>query len=696
MSRYFVYLILFFLVGCGKTDSDNEPNSSEPADRPILVNSVDSANPLLIRNLDAIKKSGVLRVVTPRWDEYQFLPRQKTPANYYRAMVAEFAERNGLDIRWIYVDQFSQLTSTVLRGRADVIVANMTVTDARAKLLGFTVPVDHAQELLVVKASADLKDVHDLALGSIVVPKNSSFKQSLDDIAKPGWSLVEKEFSASPQALVDDVISGKYTATVVDSNVGEWLLTGLPVKSLGALGKAKDIAWAVHLQAQDLLHELNQFIHLYQIENTKASHLGDWPEIVKRRTLTMITRNSSDSYFMWRGELMGYEYDLVKRFAEDHKLYLDVVVADKEDMIDLLLAGEGDLVASSQAKLESRRARGVEFTETYNVVDEVLVGRKGLGIEGADQLSGHTVMVEAGSSYLKRLNTLKEEGADFKIVFPEDYVVDDETDIMGLVADGVVDFTVVDDHLAARELLDQPGLVAYFSVAAEVGHGWVVRKENTQLLAKLNAYIKSHFRGLYFNVTWQKYFDTERGIYLGRDPMLDVGQLSPYDVHIKEVALQHDFDWRMIVAQMYQESRFNPKARSHVGALGVMQVLPRTARDYGVENLYDPEVNIRVGVEYLGWVRQRFPKYIEPAERTLFALAGYNAGYGHVLDARRLAAQKGWDRNRWFGHVEKAMLLLSERKYARNARFGYVRGKEPVEYVRQIHRRYLGYVAMEP
>ena len=439
---------------------------------------------------------------------------------------------------------------------------------------------------------------------------------------------------------------------------------------------------------------MNQFIHAYQIENTKEFHTGDWPEIEKRKTLTMITRNSPDSYFMWRGELMGYEYDLVKRFAMDNKLYLDVVVADGQDMIDMLLAGEGDLVASSQAKLESRRARGVEFTRSYNVVDEVLIGRKGLEITAIDQLSGHTIMVEHGSSYLKRLKALQKDGADFKLLLPADLEIEDETDIMRLVAEGLVDFTVVDDHLAARELLDQPDLVAYFPIASSVGHGWAVRKDNEELLNKLNLYIKKHYRGLFFNVTWQKYFDSERGRYLGRDPMLDVGQLSPYDVYVKPTAKANDFDWRMIVAQMYQESRFNPNAKSHVGAMGLMQVLPRTASQYDVENLLDPESSIKVGVEYLGWVRERFPKQVEPAERTFFALAGYNAGHGHVNDARRLAAQKGWDRNRWFGHVEQAMLLLSQRKYSRKARYGYVRGKEPVEYVRQIQRRYLGYVTM--
>ncbi|MFC3152147.1 transporter substrate-binding domain-containing protein [Litoribrevibacter euphylliae] len=674
-----ILLFSLFLVACTKEPTDHASSAKT---------STAKSEP---RDLSDIYKSGVIRVLSPDWDQLDYLPREGTPANRYRAMITEFAIKHDLTIEWIYVDRFAQLSEKLLSGEGDLVVANMTVTKERSQQLLFTVPVEHIEEWLVVRPDPELKEVHDLALANIVVPQGSAFKVTLDKVAKPGWNVVEKAKNASPQALVDDVLSGRYTATVVDSNVGEWLLTGLDLSVLGSLGNPRDIAWAVHPESPNLLSALNQFLHEYQLAEVQSDYTGDWSEIVERRTLRMITRNSSDSYFMWRGELMGYEYDLIKKFADRHDLYLDVIVADGQDMIDLLLQGKGDLIASSQARLASRRARGVEFTRPYNVVDEVLIGRSGLELTSLEELSGFTVMVEANSSYREGLLALKQQGIDFQLVSPDDLEINDEADLMGLVTDGIVDFTVVDNHLAARELLDRPDLQVYLSVTADVGHGWAVRKDNKELLAKLNQYIKKHYRGLFFNVTWQKYFDTERGKFLGRDPLEISGQLSPYDSIVRPLAKDKRFDWRMIVSQMYQESRFNPKARSHVGAKGLMQVLPRTGKELGIHDLYNPEANIRAGVFYLDWVRDRFPKQLVPAERVLFALAGYNAGYGHVQDARRLARKKGWNPDQWFGSVEKAMLLLSKRKYYRNARFGYVRGREPVEYVRQIQRRYQGY-----
>ena len=164
---------------------------------------------------------------------------------------------------------------------------------------------------------------------------------------------------------------------------------------------------------------------------------------------------------------------------------------------------------------------------------------------------------------------------------------------------------------------------------------------------------------------------------------------------MKRHAEQYGFDWRLLVAQMYQESRFDPQAKSWAGALGLMQVLPRTARQMGFDgDLADPEIGIHAGVKYMAWMRERFDPELPVLDRMWFTLAGYNAGAEHVRDARRLARKKGWSSKRWFGNVERAMLLLSQRKYARKARHGFVRGREPVNYVRQIKQRYEAYVRL--
>jgi membrane-bound lytic murein transglycosylase F len=163
---------------------------------------------------------------------------------------------------------------------------------------------------------------------------------------------------------------------------------------------------------------------------------------------------------------------------------------------------------------------------------------------------------------------------------------------------------------------------------------------------------------------------------------------------VRQYAAQYNFDWRLVIAQMYQESRFDPLAKSWAGAKGLMQVMPRTARELGIRNLKDPRHGLEAGVKYLDWVRERFEPELPVKDRMWFTLAAYNAGVGHVRDARALARRQGWEPTRWFGNVERAILLLSKRKYARKAKHGYVRGSEPVKYVRQIRDRYLAYTKL--
>ena len=165
------------------------------------------------------------------------------------------------------------------------------------------------------------------------------------------------------------------------------------------------------------------------------------------------------------------------------------------------------------------------------------------------------------------------------------------------------------------------------------------------------------------------------------------GAISPYDDLAQKYADQYGFEWRLIVAQMYAESRFDPSVRSSAGARGLLQVLPRTAAEFGFHNLDDPEEGLHAGVRYLVWLLNRFEPTLPTADRMAFVLASYNAGYGHVKDARIVAKREGWDPDRWFDNVERAMLMLSRRDVANTVRYGYCRGSEPVRYVREILQR---------
>ena len=193
----------------------------------------------------------------------------------------------------------------------------------------------------------------------------------------------------------------------------------------------------------------------------------------------------------------------------------------------------------------------------------------------------------------------------------------------------------------------------------------------------------------------KRYFQNRKQVTTAKDKRAaKTGELSPYDALLKKYATRYGFDWRLMAAQAYVESEFNPKAKSWAGARGLFQVMPRTAEELGFSNLEDPEEGIHAGMKYMNHLMNRFNKSLPFRQRLRFALASYNVGLGHVQDARRLAKEQGLDPDRWFQNVEKAMLLLEKPKYCKKARFGYCRGSEPVQYVSKIQSLYDAYTEL--
>ena len=264
-------------------------------------------------------------------------------------------------------------------------------------------------------------------------------------------------------------------------------------------------------------------------------------------------------------------------------------------------------------------------------------------------------------------------------------------ELIQAVAEGRYDLTVADSHILNIEMTWRDDITGLINLTDKHPHAWAVHPESTELLEVMNGYLTRAYRGLHYNLSYAKYFQDAHFKPEEDTELFSPGRISPYDALVRKYAEEHGFDWRLIVAQMYQESRFDPNAQSWMGAVGLMQVLPRTAKQYGFTDLADPEASVEVGLIHMNWVRDRFPNHLAADDRIWFVLAAYNAGHGHVQDARRLAKRLGLDPDQWFDNVERAMLKLSEPEYARQARHGYVRGHEPVKYVRSIRQRYLAY-----
>ncbi len=195
----------------------------------------------------------------------------------------------------------------------------------------------------------------------------------------------------------------------------------------------------------------------------------------------------------------------------------------------------------------------------------------------------------------------------------------------------------------------------------------------------------------------QRYFEAPHNMRRVKEERATVvGYVSPYDEIIKIYSKRYGLDWRLMAAQAYEESRFNPKAQSWAGAQGLFQVMPATGLELGFSELFDVDVSTQVGIQHMYHLIERMDPRIAFNQRVRFALAAYNAGWGHIQDGRRLARQLGWDADTWFGNVEKSMLLLEQPKCYSRARHGYVRGSETVAYVSNIQNRYDHYVSLFP
>ncbi|MGB3618247.1 MAG: transporter substrate-binding domain-containing protein [Catalinimonas sp.] len=424
--------------------------------------------------------------------------------------------------------------------------------------------------------------------------------------------------------------------------------------------------------------------------------------------LTAITTYSATNYFLYRGRTMGYEYELLSWLADDLDLELEVIVAEDQDaLFDMLQNGEGDIVASGMTITRARKQR-VDFTHHHTTTRQMLVQRKPDDwrklathrlerklVRKQFQLVGESVHVRANSSYYNRLDHLSDEmGGDIDIVIVPGSLTTEQ--LIRQVAEGEIDYTVADEHIAKINAAYYPQLDAKTPVSFPQRVAWAVRKSSPELLAYVDAWIKQVRTTPDYHEIYRKYFTQAREFRERVDSEFyarNSGRISPYDSLIRHHADDLGWDWRLVASQIYQESRFREQARSWAGARGLMQMMPATARRYGVRNLSEPSQNIRGGIKYLSYLENFWEEIPDSTERVKFVLASYNAGEYHVRDAQHLTDKHGGDPDRW-DDVSEYLLKLSQPQYYNDpvVKYGYCRGREPYDYVRHILGRYGRYV----
>ncbi|PID57464.1 MAG: lytic transglycosylase F [Ignavibacteriae bacterium] len=432
-------------------------------------------------------------------------------------------------------------------------------------------------------------------------------------------------------------------------------------------------------------------------------------KIKKRGKLIAITGYNAYSYFIYKGKTMGYEYELLKRFAKRLGVDVEIKISKNlDEMFKLLEKGEGDLIAFNLT-VTKKRLEKVDFTEPLNLTRQVLVQRKPPNwrkltkqqidkqlLHSSLELENKIVYVRKSSSYKERLENLSHEiGGHIEIHEAPDSLSTE--DLIKDVAEGQIDFTISDDNIATLNQAFFPNIDigTYISLPQKIA--WAVKKGSVNFLEELNKWIEKMKKEIDYYVIYDRYYKY-RNYYKTRRKskyfLRDGKHISPYDKLLKIHSKKINWDWKLLASIIYEESRFQSDTKSWAGAQGLMQLLPETGYSFGASNLLNPEENIIAGIEYLKWLDNYWAKKVKnKKERIKFVLASYNIGFGHIDDARNLAEKYNANPNIWKGNVEKYLLNKSKPKYFNDevVKNGYSNGKETVAYVKNILQRYKRY-----
>lgn len=437
--------------------------------------------------------------------------------------------------------------------------------------------------------------------------------------------------------------------------------------------------------------------------HTRDRYVADIDEIKRRGVLRVLTRNSSATYFVARGAQRGFQLELARAFAETLGVRLAMVVPPTRDaLIEALLAGEGDMIAAGMS-VTPARAEKVRFTPPlFNAKRYFVTHRHTVKmVESIEDLTQFDIHLNFRSTTYATMKQLQAKtGRPLRLFDVEGDAEMEE--MLQRVSAGVYEATVAD--LSLVELAQAAGaeVEPRLQLGGERPKGWAVHPAAPGLAEAASAFVQKHRTSGLIRMMYARYFKPDsRFAARARDLEYRAdadGALSPFDELFKEAGRETGIDWRLLAAVAYSESRFNAKAQSRWGAVGLMQVLPNTAKRVGItKKLKDPRNNILAGARYLRRLAGIFGQAgVAKRQQMRFALAAYNSGLGHIFDARELAEQTGLDRNRWFHNVEEALKLKQDRRWHEKTKYGYARAAETVKYVSKIQTRYDVYVRHVP
>lgn len=421
----------------------------------------------------------------------------------------------------------------------------------------------------------------------------------------------------------------------------------------------------------------------------------DLPQILQRGELTAITLYSSTSYFQYKMQNMGYEYELINAFARSKGLKLHIKVAENiTRLTEMLENGEGDIIAYPITITNESKDK-FKFCGPEQTSSQILVQRANKGdtlLTDVTQLLGKKVYVKQGTIYHDRLKNLNTElGGGIEIENIQKDTVTTE-DLIEMVSQGIIPYTVSDENTAKLNRTYFWNIDIRMNISFPQRSSWVVRKNSQQLADAINRWANEKKNQPTYRAIIKRYFElSKQPIQIAMSEVKN-GVISSFDPIFKKYAPLIGWDWQLLASISYQESHFDPHVVSWAGAEGLMGIMPNTAKGLGVtpHELKDPDIGIRTGIECLRRFNQGFSSIENSHEKIKFTLAAYNAGIGHIYDARKLAEKYGKNPDVWDNNVDEFIRLKNDPFYYNDSvcKHGYLRGSETYRYVKEVIARY--------
>ncbi len=417
----------------------------------------------------------------------------------------------------------------------------------------------------------------------------------------------------------------------------------------------------------------------------------DQPKSIKEQgTLRIVSRNGPTSYFEDRTGATGFEYELARLFAEYLDVELEVTVLHSLEEIFESLEDNNVHLAAAGLTITEEREKRLNFSPTYMEIKQYVLYRAGTKRpKSPEDLAGKKITVMAQSSHSEILNRLKPDypGLHWRTATDVETV-----DLLDMLASKEIDYTILDSN----EYIANRGFYPRLNIAFEIGKpgrlAWAL--PGTITTPGLTDDLAAFFKEIKENGTLSQ---LEERFYSHSEQVNRIGSLTfnqaveqrlpKYKTMIEDIATEYGIDWRLLAAISYQESHWNPKARSPTGVRGMMMLTLPTAKEMSIKNRLDAEQSLRGGARYFNKILQRLPERVKEPDRTWFALAAYNVGMGHLEDARKITEGRGGNPSKW-ADVKDSLPLLSKRRWYKGTKHGYARGNEPVTYVQNIRHFY--------